>query len=228
MTASTPSAAPRKTVSLKPILWATGLAMLATAIYMAFIIRAVPKTVSNSKAGIFAELVDHLLVVYKDGESLQPGTDYRPLNDVLQKKFRESPWGLRAASDWQLDAWADSKIHDRPLLLARYHDAQNRKLLVGFVPISKRNFPRTGGFSHKDAWFFTFGKDYTTAQAEAAFPAKQVASHLDEVAKLEKEGLNLVATNYGNDFYILMLSTADSKEMAAQLFAMSSIFETAP
>src|SRR5689334_22803089 len=66
------SPARANTVSLKLILWTMGLAMAATALYMAFIIRAVPKTVSNSKAGLFAELVDRLLVVYAKGEGLQP------------------------------------------------------------------------------------------------------------------------------------------------------------
>lgn len=228
MTEPSSSPARSQTVGLKSIIWAIVICMIATAIYMAFIIKTVPKTVSNSKAGIFAELVDHLLVVYKSGESLQPVTEYAPLNETLKQKFRESPWGLRPSSEWQLDSWADTKVHDRPLLLAQYHNAENQKLLIGFVPISKRNFPRTGGFSYKDAWFFTFGKDYTKAQAEAAFPAKQVVAHLEEVTKLEALGLNLVATNYGNDFFILMLSSVDSKAMATQLFLMSSIYETAP
>ncbi|RYZ59069.1 MAG: hypothetical protein EOP07_05150 [Proteobacteria bacterium] len=223
------ASAPRgKTYSLKLIVWVIALSMAATAVYMAFIIKAVPKTISNSKAGIFAEMVDHLLVVYKSGDTLQETTDYAPINATLSKKFGESPWGLRSSDVWTLDAWSDASVHERPLLLVRYHDAEGRKLLLGVVPISKRNFPRTGGFSHKDAWFFTFGKDYTTAQAEAAFPSKQVPDHLAEVTKLENLGLNLVATNYGNDFFILMLSNADSKELGNQLFKMSSIFEISP
>lgn len=124
----TASSATRSTVSLKPILWVIGLAMAATAVYMMFIIREVPKTVSNSKAGLFAELVDRLLIVYEKGEGLQPGSDYQALNETLSKKFRESPWKLRASASWTLDAWADTAIHDRPLLLARYHDAQKRAL----------------------------------------------------------------------------------------------------
>ncbi len=217
-----------KTYSLKSIACALVITMTATAVYMLVIIRNVPKTVSNSKAGIFAELVDQLLEINEKGAGLLPTADYAVVNAALKQKFRESPWSLRASKTWQLDAWADSSIHDRPLLLAHYHDAENHKLLLGIIPISKRNFPRSGGFSHKDAWFMTFGKDYTKTQADAAFPEKQVASHLDEVMKLEARGLNLVATNYGNDFFILMLSSVDSKDLGAQLFEMSSIFETAP
>jgi len=217
-----------KTYTLTAIVWAIVIAMIATAIYMAFIIKTVPKTVSNSKAGIFAELVDHLLVVHESGVGLVPASDYAPINTTLKAKFRESPWALRASKTWQLESWNDGEIHDRPLLLVQYRDQDNHKLLLGVIPISKRNFPRTGGFSHKDAWFFTFGKDYTKAQAEAAYPTKQVASHLDEVTKLESKGLNLVATNYGNDFYILMLSPVDSKQLGSDLFEMSSIYETAP
>jgi hypothetical protein len=223
------ASAPRgKTYSLKLIVWVIVLSMAVTAAYMAFIIKAVPKTVSNSKAGIFAEMVDHLLLVYDTGASLKETTDYAEVNATLSKKFGESPWGLRSSDVWTLDAWSDATVHDRPLLLVRYHDAEGHKVLLAVVPISKRNFPRTGGFSHKDAWFFTFGKDYTTAQAEAAFPSKQVPDHLAEVTKLENLGLNLVATNYGNDFFILMLSNVDSKELGNQLFKMSSIFETSP
>ena len=217
-----------KTYSLKSIVWVISLCMAATAVYMAFIIKAVPKTVSNSKAGLFAELVDTMLMTYETGQGLVPTTDYAAINDTLKQKFRESPWSLRASPAWRLDAWSDAAVHQRPLLLARYHDAQNRVLLLGFIPISKRNFPRTGGFSFRDAWFFTFGHDYTGAQAKAAFPDRQVPIHLEEVEKIENKGLNLVATNYGNDYYILMLSSADSKELGKGLFSMSTIYETAP
>ncbi|MBC7658398.1 MAG: hypothetical protein H7249_01675 [Chitinophagaceae bacterium] len=217
-----------KTTSLKTIMIFITVCMVLTAVYMTFIIKAVPKTVSNSKAGLFAELVDDLLLTYETGKGLTPTTDYAALNTTLKAKFKESPWGLRGSPAWQLDAWSDASVHQRPFLLARYHDAQGRILLLGFIPISKRNFPRTGGFSYKDAWFFTFGRDYNGTQAEAAFPAHQVAVHLEEVEKIEKKGLNLVATNYGNDFYILMLSTADSKQLGRDLFVMSSIYETAP
>lgn len=219
-----------RTVSLKPIVWAVLLACAATAAYMIWIVKAVPKTISNSKAGIFAELSERLLDVYEAETDLVLAINFDPINEILREKFGESPVELRPASGWILRSWSDSSIHGRPLLLVRYDSTttMGEKLLVAFVPISKRNFPRTGGFSYKDAWFFTFGKDYTAPAADAAFPKKQVDAHLSEMKKFEQRGLNLVATNYGNDFYILMLSSRDSKDLALDLFQLSTIFETAP
>ncbi|RZA17623.1 MAG: hypothetical protein EOP10_22415 [Proteobacteria bacterium] len=219
-----------RTVSLKTIIIAMLICCAATAGYMAYIIKAVPKTVSNSKAGIFAELSERLLHVYETDEGLSPASGFESLNRVLREKFRESPVQLRESPQWTLRSWSDATLHGRPLLLARYDraDGSGTKLLLGFVPISKRNFPRTGGFSYKDAWFFTFGKDYTAPTADAAYPKKQVAVHLEEMKRFEERGLNLVATNYGNDFYILLLSSAESKGLGRDLFLMSTIFETSP
>lgn len=224
-------AVPRaRTTSLKAIVWAFVVCMAVTAVYMIAIIKTVPKTVSNSKAGIFAELSDHLLKVYETEEGLAPAQGFEAMNEVLREKFRESPIALRPSSAWVLKSWADSTLHGRPLLLVRYDSTREaqQKLLLGLVPMSKRNFPRTGGFSYKDAWFFTFGKDYTAPTAEAAYPNKQLEVHLNEMKKFEDRGLNLVATNYGNDFYIILLSSADSKTLARDLFEMSTIFETSP
>lgn len=219
-----------RTVSLRLFIWTLILCIAATAAYMTWIIRAVPKTVSNSKAGIFAELSERFLEVYATGKGLAEAPAFDPINVVLKEKFRESPVALRPTSTWILESWADTTIHGRPLLLVRYasNATAGETLLVGFVAISKRNFPRTGGFSYKDAWFFTFGKDYTAPAADAAYPKKQVEAHLVEMKKFEQLGLNLVATNYGNDFYILMLSQAKSKGLAKDLFEMSTIFESAP
>lgn len=219
----------RKT-SLKVVLWAFAISVLATTVYMAAIIKTVPKTVSNSKAGIFAELADHLLQVYETGNGLVEAKGFDFINSTVQEKFRESPVALRPGQNWVLKSWADSTIHGRPLLLAFYDSTKvaGEKLLLALVPISKRNFPRTGGFSYKEAWFFTFGKDYTSKGAIAAFPKKQLEEHLNEMKKFEEKSLNLVATNYGNDFYIVMLSGADSKALARDLFDLSTIFETPP
>ncbi len=219
-----------RTVSLKVIVWSFVLCMAATAAYMTWVIKAVPRTVSNSKAGIFAELVEDLLDVYEHETNLVLAPSFEPINELIKEKFKESPLALRPAPRWILRSWADASVHGRPMLLVRYDstDGMSKKLLLALVPISKRNFPRTGGFSYKDAWFFTFGRDYPAPAADAAFPKKQLESHLSEISKLEQEGLNLVATNYGNDFYIVMLSSLDSKELAKDLFLMSTIFETAP
>lgn len=219
-----------QTVSLKIVIWAFVLGMAATAAYLSWMIKVVPKTVSNSKAGIFAELSTRFLEVYETDKGLVEATGFEPINIVLKEKFQESPVALRPGPNWILKSWSDSTIHGRPLLLARYDSTrvEGEKLLIGFVAISKRNFPRTGGFNYKDAWFFTFGKDYTAPAADAAYPKKQVEAHLSEMKKYEELGLNLVATNYGNDFYILMLSHAESKGLAKDLFEMSTIFETAP
>ncbi len=219
-----------RTVGIKTIIWSFVISMAVTAAYMIWIIKAVPRTVSNSKAGIFAELTEDLLDVYENETNLILAPSFEPINQLIQEKFRESPVALRPAPRWILRSWADASVHGRPLLLVRYDstDAMSKKLLLAIVPISKRNFPRTGGFSYKDAWFFTFGRDYPAPAAEAAFPNKQLPSHLAEIKRIEERGLNLVATNYGNDFYIVMLSDLDSKELAKDLFAMSTIYETAP
>ena len=212
------TALPRgKTYSLKVILIAISLAMAATAGYMTYLIKAVPKTVSNSKAGLFVELTEQLVSIYESGEGLKPTADYRAINAAMLQNLQESPWALRESSVWTVDSWSQTQVHQRPLLLVHYHDVENRSLLLGFIPISKRNFPKSGGFSYKDAWFMTFGRDHT----EAVLP-----EHLVMVEKLQRKGLNLVATNYGNDFLIGMLSSVDSKKLAKDLFAMSSIYET--
>ncbi|RZA14398.1 MAG: hypothetical protein EOP10_28120, partial [Proteobacteria bacterium] len=137
-----------RTVSLKTIIIAMLICCGATAVYMAYIIKAVPKTVSNSKAGIFAELSERLLLVYETEQGLSPASGFDPLNLVLREKFRESPVQLRESTNWTLRSFSDGTLHGRPLLLLRYDrtDGSGAKLLLGFVPISKRNFPRTGGF----------------------------------------------------------------------------------
>ncbi|RZA14881.1 MAG: hypothetical protein EOP10_27315, partial [Proteobacteria bacterium] len=117
----TDSTLPRsRTVSLKPILIAMLICCAATAVYMAYIIKAVPKTVSNSKAGIFAELSERLLLVYETEQGLSPAIGFEPLNKVLLEKFRESPVQLRESPNWTLRSWSDATLHGRPLLLARY------------------------------------------------------------------------------------------------------------
>ena len=198
------------------IMIAIALGMLAMGLYMAYVIKAVPKTVANSKAGLFAEFVEDQLKAFSEEPQAQDNpASYEGINAIITQHFSESPWALQNNDRWQLTDYQLGNVHGRSVLHAHYRDAEGERLLLSVVAMPKRNFPKTGGFGYKDAWFFTFGKDHGEAQ---------LPDHVEGVKALQAKGLNLVATNYGNDFYIVLLSAKDSKELARDLYAMSNIY----
>lgn len=209
-----------KKVSFKALVIINVALMAAMAVYMCFVIITVPKTPENSKAGLFAELVDDLMALRE--APLRPTTRDEALPAINARLLHYVPQGgleIAPLHDWRLLDWQESSVHGRPLLTLRLADVQGRELMLGLFALAKRHFPKTGGFSHKDAWFFTYGKDHDVAQ---------IPAHKAELDQLRKKGLNLVVTNYGNDYFLLMLSPMDSRELAEKLFSLTTIYQTAP
>lgn len=209
-----------KKITFKALVVINIALMAAMFVYMCFVIKAVPKTSENSKAGSFAILVEDLIaareapVVPTNPEEALPAINERLLHFVPQGGLKVAPF-----QEWKLRDWKETSVNGRPLLTMRLVDSQGRDILLGLFALAKRHFPKTGGFSHKDAWFFTYGRDHDEAQ---------IPAHKKEVDQLRDKGLNLVVTNYGNDYFLLMLSSLDSHELAELLFSLTTIYQSAP
>ncbi|WP_218110243.1 hypothetical protein, partial [Oligoflexus tunisiensis] len=81
-------------------------------------------------------------------------------------------------------------------------------------PIAKRHFPKTRSFVYKSAWFFQYGKDLEGAPKPLQ----------NEIPALKGQGINLIATNYGSDYYLLLAGEAPALDLAKWLFAATTIF----
>ncbi len=195
------------------------LLMILTAVYMSFVIKTVPRTVESSKVGPFPELLEAVIAFHQQEglEAGQPSLDRDAVNAELQRLVPYEGLALKrkSAESYQLLAATTSRLVERELLQVKLKHPEGTVFSVSVFPISKRHFPKTRSFVYKDSWLFQYGKDLVGAEnlPETA-----------HIASLEKAGLNLIATNYGNDYYILLTGDAPADAMAKWLFEATTIF----
>ena len=181
--------------------------------YGAWVIKVVPKSTANSKAGLFAQMVDQLIASHEaplnsDGKAF----DFDAFNQQVKHSLPFGAFTLKESPIWK--EAAQLPVGSRTLLLARAN-LDGEIWTIGLFPLAKRHFPKTSGFSYRDGWFFTYGVENSQAQ---------IGIHQLEVEALRRKGLNLVVMNYGNDFYLLSLSRALAREQAIRLFDKTTIF----
>ncbi len=212
------NAATKKTYNSRVVFWIIAALMALTAVYMTIVIKKVPRTIESSKVGPFPGLVDQLIAFHINPPA--PGHDGKTwdkdaVNEVMAKLTPYEGLALkRAAVAYELQTATSTILNERPLLMVRLKHPEGEMFTLGMFPISKRHFPKTRSFVHKDAWFFQYGKDL-----EGAPTALQ-----NEIPALKGHNVNLIATNYGNDYYLLLVGEATSKDLAKRLFEATTVF----
>ncbi len=208
----------KKTYSSRFVFIIMGVLMALAAAYMAVVIKKAPRTVESSKVGPFPELMDHLLEFHKNPSLMAEDGKVWDKESVSAVMAELTPYeGLamkRSAEDFTLLAASKIVLDGRPLLQISLKHPEGKIFSLSMYPIAKRHFPKTRSFVYKDAWFFQYGKDLegSPAPKESALPL------------LVNQDLNLIATNYGNDYYLMVMGDAPAQDLAKWLFAATTIF----
>ncbi len=208
----------KKTYNSAFVFWIIGSLMALSAVYMTIVIKTVPRTVESSKAGPFPQLVEQLIEFSVNPPI--PGHDGKTWDkDAVNLVMAElAPYeGLamkRAAVNYELLTVSQTKLDDRHFLQMRFKHPSGAFFSFSMIPIAKRHFPKTRSFVHKDAWFFQYGKDIVGSDAPPQSVLPNLISH----------NLNMIATNYGNDYYLILTGEAPAKDLAKWLFEVTTIF----
>jgi hypothetical protein len=208
----------KKTYSSRFVFWIIASLMALTAVYMTIVIKTVPRTVESSKIGPFPDLVERIIAFEREAPNLVQGDKVWNRDAVNAVMAELTPYeGLalkRAAVNFELLGASSTRLDERTLLLVRLKHPEGSIFTLGMYPIAKRHFPKTRSFVHKDAWFFQYGKDLEGSPTP--LPA--------EIPALKGQNLNLIATNYGNDYYLMLLGDAPAKDLAKWLFEATTVF----
>lgn len=194
------------------------LLMLLSAAYMTFVIKTVPRSVESSRVGPFPELLREIIAFSDRAPALALNAkplDREAINAVMQRLVPYEGLALkRGAEDFEIISAVEQSLDGRPLLQLRLRHPKGAFFTLSLFAIAKRHFPKTPSFVYKDAWFFQYGKDLAGAP-------KPLQGALPE---LMSRGWNMVAANYGNDFYLLVVGEAAPRELATWLFEATTIF----
>lgn len=208
----------KKTYTSRTVFWILAVLVALTAVYMTIVIKKVPRSVESSKVGPFPALVQHITDFHKNPPAAgQDGKtwDKDAVNVVMQQLTPYEGLALKRASvNYELLTVSSTTLDERPLLQLRLKHPEGQQFTLSMFPIAKRHFPKTRSFVHKDAWFFQYGKDL-----EGSPMALQT-----EIPALKGQDVNLIATNYGNDYYLLLMGEASAKELAKWLFEATTVF----
>jgi hypothetical protein len=212
------NATTKKTYNSRVVFWILAALMALTAIYMTIVIKKVPRSVESSKIGPFPALVEKFVDFHKNPPA--PGHDGKTwdkeaVNAVMKQLTPYEGLAMkRAAVKYELLNVNQATLDERPLLMMRLKHPEGAQFSLAMFPIAKRHFPKTRSFVHKDAWFFQYGKDL-----EGSPVALQT-----EIPPLKGQNENLIATNYGNDYYLLLIGESSAKDLARWLFESTTVF----
>jgi hypothetical protein len=212
------NATTKKTYNARVVFWILAALMALTAVYMTIVIKKVPRSVESSKIGPFPALVETFVAFHKnppavghDGKTW----DKEAVSAVMQQLTPYEGLAMkRAAVNYELLNVTQTTLDERPLLMMRLKHPEGAQFSLAMFAIAKRHFPKTRSFVHKDAWFFQYGKDL-----EGSPMALQT-----EIPALKGQNENLIATNYGNDYYLLLIGESSAKDLAKWLFESTTVF----
>lgn len=208
----------KKTYNSRFVFGIMAALMAMTAVYMTIVIKKVPRTVESSKIGPFPALIDQIVDFSLNAPGLvQDGKTWD--RDAVNAKMAElvpyEGFALKRASvNYEVLGARLTMLDERPLFQVRLKHPEGHLFTLSLFAIAKRHFPKTRSFVHKDAWFFQYGRDQESSP-EAVHP---------DVPALQGKNLNMIATNYGNDYYLLMTGDAPAKDLAKWLFEATTIF----
>jgi hypothetical protein len=210
--------ATKRNTNSRVVFWILAALVALTAVYMTLVVKTVPRSVDSSKVGPFPALVDQLVAFHQNPPA--PGHDGKVWDKDAVSAVMQSltPYeGLamkRAGVDYELVTVSSTTLNERPLLMMRMKNPEGQAFTLSMFPIAKRHFPKTRSFVHKSAWFFQYGKDLEGAPQPLQ----------NEIPALKGQNLNLIATNYGSDYYLLLTGEAPAQDLAKWLFAATTIF----
>jgi hypothetical protein len=208
----------KKTHNARVVFWILAALVALTAVYMTIVIKKVPRSVQSSKAGPFSSLVEQIMAFH--GNPPAPGHDGKTwdkeaVNAVMQQLTPYEGLALkRAAVNYALLSVSQTTLNEYPLLMMRLKHPEGQEFSLAMFSIAKRHFPKTPSFVHKNAWFLQYGRD---------LEGTPTTLHSD-IPALKGKDVNLIATNYGNDYYLLLMGDVPAKDLARWLFEATTVF----
>lgn len=198
-------------VSCTPIFATLGILTLVSALLCLWFLKITPRTASTKRQGPFASIVETLFrCSFDNAFTHEQSLDV--VNISLHNLIGSN--GLSFVGVETVRATTDLTVANRKALCVQFTrtqpDTSQSRLTYLIVPFAKRHLPsRPSTFKERDALFYRL-----------RFEDFQKTPWRIEVVdeKFIGQNLNLLVTNYANDFFIFVNGSIEEKALAQSLF----------